>query len=508
MTHLYDNLKAYETAIAKLRSNPEDLNSKHAAVLALARAGSLDFALTEYARFGLNDIRHHEDIMSLGGRLYKDLYLSHTGKEAQQFARLSADKYEAAYQDTGGFYSGINAATMSLLGGIPEEMIKMRAERLLENLPAISNNDQDVYFTEASRAEAHLLLGDEHDAWASLKRALNYDPLNFAAHASTLKQFAMIARARGKEISWLSDFTPPCAVHFSGHMFGLENEVKTVPVLSKDEIEGLKNKISNLIQTHDIGFGSGALAAGADIMIAEGLLEEGGELHVVLPVEKQIFIDISVAPFGASWVPRFEACLAQARSVKIFEDRSEWPDITLIRRASLMAMGGAVRRSDALAVNAGQLVIWDGKDGVYGTAQDVTLWKNSGRMQHIIPYSAPRQPSPYSADGSPFHCEVYLAQDGSDAAEINPTPIKAIKKALEARRDKADLIQMIAIKLSDLSSQNSSNLLHEAGNLPGVIYLNELAANYIAIHHDADFAISYMGQNQQGCRIFALQERG
>ena len=138
----------------------------------------------------------------------------------------------------------------------------------------------------------------------------------------------------------------------------------------------------------------------------------------------------------------------------------------------------------------------------------MTLWKNSGRMQHIIPYSAPRQPSPYSADGSPFHCEVYLAQDGSDAAEISPTPIEAIKKALEARRDKADLIQMIAIKLSDSSSQNSSNLLHEAGNLPGVIYLNELAANYIAIHHDADFAISYMGQNQQGCRIFALQERG
>ena len=35
-----------------------------------------------------------------------------------------AKKYEGAYMATGGFYSGINAATMGLLGGMPESKEK------------------------------------------------------------------------------------------------------------------------------------------------------------------------------------------------------------------------------------------------------------------------------------------------------------------------------------------------------------------------------------------------
>ena len=97
-------LATYEAALAALQTADErqGLEHKHKAVLALTRAGSLDFALAEYNRYGLGDIRHHEDIMGLGGRLYKDLYLSHSGEEAKEFARLSAEKYEDAYKDTGG----------------------------------------------------------------------------------------------------------------------------------------------------------------------------------------------------------------------------------------------------------------------------------------------------------------------------------------------------------------------------------------------------------------------
>ena len=71
-----DYLGDYETFVTQLKSNPDNLDLKHKAVLALARMGSLDFARIEFERYGLDKVRNHEDIMALNGRLSKDLYLS------------------------------------------------------------------------------------------------------------------------------------------------------------------------------------------------------------------------------------------------------------------------------------------------------------------------------------------------------------------------------------------------------------------------------------------------
>ena len=71
-----DYLKIYENAVLELETAPNDRNLQYRAVLALARMGSPDFALSEYERYDLSNLRHHEDIMALGGRLSKDLYLT------------------------------------------------------------------------------------------------------------------------------------------------------------------------------------------------------------------------------------------------------------------------------------------------------------------------------------------------------------------------------------------------------------------------------------------------
>lgn len=115
----HDYIQSYENATAKLSTSPSDQNLQHKAVLSLARAGSLGFALSEYKRYALNNVRQHEDIMALGGRLSKDLYLRSSGKKALDYARDSAHQYEAAFQDTKGYYSGVNAATMALMSKMP-----------------------------------------------------------------------------------------------------------------------------------------------------------------------------------------------------------------------------------------------------------------------------------------------------------------------------------------------------------------------------------------------------
>ena len=89
----HDYIRSYEQAVEQLAQTPDDYDLRHKAVLALARAGALDFAIDEYQRYGLDKVRDHEDIMGLGGRLSKDLYLRSKGKAALKHAQDAAHKY-------------------------------------------------------------------------------------------------------------------------------------------------------------------------------------------------------------------------------------------------------------------------------------------------------------------------------------------------------------------------------------------------------------------------------
>lgn len=504
-------LATYETALAAMAQGSErqNLEHKHQAVLALTRAGSLDFALSEYNRYGLGEIRHHEDIMGLGGRLYKDLYLSHSGDAAKEFARLSAEKYEDAYKDTGGYYSGINAATMSILGGIPKEIVEMRAQRIIEGLPGIEDQpDEEIYFMEATRAEAYILLGDIPRAQAALRRALDYDPLNYTAHASTLKQFRMIARSQNEDWSWLAEFDPPRAMHFAGHIFGQAGKVTGVPVLSKTAEQKLIDDISNFIQANDIGFAYGALAAGADILVAESILEEGGELHVVLPVSKKTFIESSIKPYGGRWLRRFNKCLKRAKSVNIYDRQVGSPDAMLRQRSSLIAMGDAIRKAEELSVDALQLLIWDGEKGDFGTAKDAATWGATQRPQYSLTYPETRQAKPHKDAGSNFRFEALVTSSALDAPQTYKALGTAVSAALEARQNQNNLRQSLIYELTDNGDHRSENVLDHDLALPGAIHVGELAANYLTVHHGQDYQLDYVGLDPKKRRIFSLRERG
>lgn len=392
----HDFLRVYDETIIALENEPDSQVLQHRAVLALARAGALDFACAEYERYGLDKVRYHEDIMALGGRLLKDLALASTGKDRIDYARQSADKYEAAFKDSNGYYSGINAASMALVAGIPEDIVNDRARTILKTLPDTANLDkEELYFVEATRAEAHLILGEAPKAATFLRNAIFHDPLNYTAHASTLKQFRMILRARGEQIIWTQPFTPPKAAHFAGHLFTPKTEAApSQNTLGKKKIQALKTDISEAIQSNDIGFGYGALAAGSDILIAETLLSEGAELHVILPVDPKSFQEFSVTPFGKSWSKRFHKCLAKATSVRILTETQTWPNSDLGSYASQIAMGLAVLRASTLSTGMAQMLVWDGEASLdpMSTAFDAKIWNETDREQIVIRYPGKRGP--------------------------------------------------------------------------------------------------------------------
>lgn len=363
-----DYLNDYEEAITQIESNPKDLNPKHQAVLALARMGSLDFARREFEKYCLDEVRNHEDIMALNGRLSKDSYLVATGKTALNHARDAAEKYEAAFKDTQGYYSGINAATMALLADMPWDIIKARIETVLDILPRPESlTAEDHYFIEATRAECLLLLGEIPQAQDALRGAIDFDPLNYTAHASTLKQFALILNKRQDSQTWLTKFRPPLAAHFAGHLWEHIN----------DPQQNLPEILSDLIQQNDIGFGYGALAAGADIIFAEALLDEGAELNVVLPCNKDVFLSQSVQPYGDAWIARFHACLEQANSV-ICLPNDTGLDLDYITLSARIAMGQVILRGRQLDVTPVQVLMLDPERSNSMTQLHQRDWKEAG----------------------------------------------------------------------------------------------------------------------------------
>lgn len=393
----HDYIRAYEQAIAALRDNPGNIDLQHRAVLSLAQSGAPEFAADEYARYGLDKVRGHEDIMALAGRLAKDQYLKRSGKDAAPYATLSTQKYAQAYDSTGGYYSGINAATMALMAGAAEADVSAHAGAIVDALPPAENlGPTDHYFIEATRAEGLLLMGKTRSAKQHLQSAIAFDPLNYTAHATTLKQFEMIAEKRGDSLPWLRDFTPPRPVHFAGHIDG---------GFTPDALNALPDTLIDSLQKHDIGFGYGAAAAGSDILIAEALLSQGAQLHITLPCPADRFAQHSVIPFGKDWPERYARILERAASVTIMAQNTPWPDAQVNRLAGQLAMGQAALNAAQFATLPAQMLIWNGAKGKSYTAVHAADWEATGRAQFII--EAPK-PEGRNVDTSPAPASAFL----------------------------------------------------------------------------------------------------
>jgi tetratricopeptide (TPR) repeat protein len=475
-----DYLSDYEEAITKIESHPKNLDFKHKAVLALARMGSLDFALREFKRYGLDQVRSHEDIMALDGRLSKDLHLVTTGKTALNHARDAAEKYEAAFQDTRGYYSGVNAATMALLANMPWDIIKARINIILDILPSTESlTPEDHYFIEATRAECLLLLGEVAQAQDALRGAINFDPLNYTAHATTLKQFALILDKRQESKTWLTRFRPPLAAHFAGHLWKhIENSHENLPEM-----------ISNLVQHNDIGFGYGALAAGADILFAEALLEEGAELNVILPCNIDSFASHSVKPYGENWIARFHACLDQASSVICLpnSDRVDMADIILSAR---VAMGQAILRGHQLEVAPVQMLLLDLDRTNSLTQLHQMDWKGAELECFEIAFDSKVLPT--SEIVAPLqNIGILLRDSNSSSLERYDTLETAIEYFKSAKSETAALH-------FDLAGSDRDLEIMMRHKFSGSILVSEALASYAALKFREKYKVTFAGTVSDG----------
>ncbi|MFM5886336.1 MAG: hypothetical protein ACKOQ3_13600 [Novosphingobium sp.] len=331
------------------------------------------------------------------GRLLKARARLAHGAEQRQLFVAAAAAYAAADALDAAPYLAINAATLALLAGD-----RMQAEARARQVAALLDSGTDLadtpYYLAATRAEAALLLSDRARAEAAMDRAAAHDPDGWQDRATTIAQLREIAAARGDDAAWLARFAPPASLHFAGHM-GLASggtfEVR------------LAEQVDALIAFERIGFAWGALAAGADVIIAERLLAAGAVLHLVLPCAPDLFEGQSVRPAGADWSARYRQVLDRAATVRLAAaDPGAAHDPIATAHAGELAIGAARLNAAQLSAACCQLIVTDAGGGGRNTALQARMWPAAAGTQHHLTIDRdaaiealfpPEQPDPHRA---------------------------------------------------------------------------------------------------------------
>ncbi|MBN8831530.1 MAG: hypothetical protein J0G94_13135 [Sphingomonadales bacterium] len=347
-----------------------------AAIITAVRAGGLKHAQAMFEAGGYEDRFDDPAALAVKGRLLKSRAILQEPERQREAFAAAASSYAAADRLSPQPYTRINVATLSWLAG-DRATGRAMAQDLLIWLESNADIAETPYFLAATRAEALTLLEDYAGANAALGEAIVRDPQGWEDHASTIRQLELILEKQGGPTAWLDRHRPPRSVYFSGHLG-----------VAVEGSEPLTEQVRRILEEEQIGFGFGALAAGADLVIAECLLERGAELHLILPNSVEDFIAQSIAPYDRAWRARFYRCLAAASTVRCETQLAEGYQPLGMQLASDVAMGSALLHARRLASEAVQLAVIDTGPGEFGsgleTARCARAWRQSGGRQHLI----------------------------------------------------------------------------------------------------------------------------
>ena len=415
-------------------------------ILSLARAGNPARAWAVFHSSGWDARTDDAKALTLKGRLLKDQAKAADGPERARLYGLAADAYAAAADLEEDSYPLVNAAALALLGGKRERSAAL-AKQTLALIDSDPEQGENAYWRAATRAEVLLLLGEEPAARAALAEGIAALPHAWEDHAATIGQFELILAEQGRDAAWLDRLRPPPSLYFSG-IIGLDG---ADPAIRED--------IDAIIRRERPGFGFGALAAGADILIAEALHRAGAELHVTLPYPVDRFRELSVTPYGKAWGPRFDRLLAAATRVEVLTelpDEAERSLTVAVELADLVAMGQCVRNAGVLRSRPKALTITGSGDQ---PRRQYQLWSATGHDQYTIPVTRTAGLHPI-ADTSGIGDQEIAAIFWVD--HLDPEVLALLPGSERDFRPAGDAHYRIMTNLADLPATGRALLQHDA----------------------------------------------
>lgn len=383
MIQLGEPLMAYDLITEGLKQWDNDRRLKQLLALALARSGASERAnmiLRELVNAGLSD----EETISLLARTHKDLYLKTSDPEQKKHQlSLAAQRYTQAYQLSGGYYSGINAATMAMLSG--DQETAFRIARQVQNLCLDKLEQQENYWLLATLAEATLILGLESQAHELYEKAVQIGKGRFGDLSSTWRNAKLVAEYLHFDTEGLKKcFEIPKVVLFSGHMIDgpQRSTPRFPPELEGRVYEAIRDRLSQL----DGRLGYASAASGSDILFLEAIKELLGEIHIILPYEQEQFIKdaVDIIP-GSNWRKRFERLISEANDVIIASPRKLEQSEVLYEYADRLLHGLAKMRTSQLDTEMITLAVWDEDSSqTSGTTKKIQKWRQWGNNVEFI----------------------------------------------------------------------------------------------------------------------------
>ncbi len=378
------------------------------------------------------------DIAGLEARLLKDAAFENAAAGDPERAQGSRRAYEAIWRRIGSWYAGINAAAMALVAGESKAAQALAAE-ILARLP----EEPEDYWAAATRAEALFIAGDKAGAVKALGNAGAAADATDSAKASTMLQLRRLAphldldagaAAKALGLKTVSVMT--------GHMFrpaDMDREAQ------EKASAAIRADAEAIFEERNVGNLFGALACGADVVVAEAALDRGIPFHAVVPFPIPRFVGLSVDtgdPKGeeGGWRRRFDDILARATSLTLVDDEIPLDrdlDGHFYHGFRFMA-GLALMRADVLQTECRLLAVADESEtaNMAGANRAVVDWRERGRAADVIDFAFPRRaPAGRQRGAFSFRPVVLLWDVGDKGAAA-----KAIKKSGIAKKKEFSIV--------------------------------------------------------------------
>ena len=427
---------AFDVATEGLSRHKKDIRLRQLKALALSRTGAMReanrimFKLREEGQAG-------EETLGMLGSNYKKLEERATDSRSKAVYSGQAVKYyRMAYERTGGYWSGINAATLLAMSGNMEEA-KVLAGSIYRQCQhaAASEDPRQKYWRLATLGEAAVILGDWKCAEDWYCQAAQQAGPNYGDISTTRRQALKLAKTLDGPRHDIAAWLPlPNVVVFVGHMIDMPNRY---PERFPRRLENaVRMSIRTWLEQRTPLVAFSAAAQGSDIIFLEEVEKLRGETHVVLPFEEDEFCRESVNCSAESgWTNRFREVLRYARQtgrVTVVSSQKLTHGSLSYVYANDVMHGLAQLHADQLDVSLTPLAVWDGKpgDGVGGTSTTIRSWQEVG------------------LDVDYVDLDELLNNPGAD----NSSDVKTLSASAQAPRliPKMDGTQLVAILFADV----------------------------------------------------------
>lgn len=394
-------LEAHNLAEEFIEENDSNIRIKQLLALCLSKSGAAREA-KDFLEPVYQQQKSDPETAGILGGIYKELFKQ---QQDTAYAMSSRDIYFQNFQETNNYYTGINAATMSVIAGDARKGREI-AQGIIDTLKQKEND----LWENATLGEAFLLLKDTPKAKEYYSKAREMAGIDWGKVNSIYAQLWLLNHYMTIPSEVSDIFSPPNIVVFIGHM--IDHPDRKSPRFPS-EIEGqVKEHIQDKLQSLNAQIGYSSLACGSDILFVESLLERNAEANIYLPFDKDDFIETSVSFAGSDWERRFKDILNN-KDVKFTTEEPYLGDEVLFTFLGQVLYGSAILRSSTFNTKPSLITVSSAHD----------LQKKEGGTRAMIDEWPPSYPK-VNIDVDSFYQPVISTESEQDQELVDDKRIK------------------------------------------------------------------------------------